>query len=193
MDPAIIEANLLNEPVGFSKTLQTGYKFREIANPKVFIDENTTRIISNYRSAFRGLAAYYMNVEKNPQKSMAVLDKMETLMPHKKIPYGWEYAWEMSSFYNLLGRMDKVKEMEAEIEPACLALIEQGEVNMNSYFNPYRTLLDLYEMTQEHEKTLNILRQLAVKYPTDPGLKQRIQVLEQMSKQPAAVLPEKGK
>ena len=193
MDPAIIEANLLNEPVGFSKTPQSGYKFREIANPKVFIDENTARIISNYRSAFRGLAAYYMNVEKNPQKSMVILDKMETLMPHKKIPYGWEYAWEMANFYNALGRTDKVKEMEDEIEPACLGLIEKGDVNMGSYYNPYRALLDLYEMTKEYGKSLNILRQLAVKYPTDPGLKQRIQVLEQMSKQPEAVLPEKGK
>ncbi|MGD0038380.1 MAG: DUF2723 domain-containing protein, partial [Bacteroidota bacterium] len=111
MDPALLEANLLNEPVGFSKTPQNGYKFREIANPKVFFDQTTSGIISNYRSSFRGLAAYYMNVEKNPQKAMAVLDKMETLMPHKKIPFGWEYAWDMANFYNALGRTDRVKDM----------------------------------------------------------------------------------
>jgi hypothetical protein len=99
----------------------------------------------------------------------------------------------MANFYNALGRTDKVKEMEDEIEPACLGLIEKGDVNMGSYYNPYRALLDLYEMTKEYGKSLNILRQLAVKYPTDPGLKQRIQVLEQMSKQPEAVLPENGK
>ena len=193
MEPAILEANLLNEPVGFSKTPQTGFKFREIANPKVFLDENTIRIISNYRSAFRGLAAYYLNVERNSQKSMVVLDRMETLMPHKKIPYGWEYAWEMANFYNALGRTDRVKEMAAEIEPACLSLIEKGEVNMNSYYNPYRALLDLYEITKEHNKSLNILRQLAVKYPTDPGLKQRIQMLEQMTQSPVADTSVKGK
>ena len=192
VDPALLEANLLHEPTGFSKTLQSGYKFRGIADPKVFIDENTSRIISNYRSAFRGLAAYYMNVERNPQKSSEILDKMESIMPHKKIPLGWEYAWEMAGLFNVLGRLDRVKEMAEEIEPACLNLIAKGEVNMNSYYNPYRALLDLYEMTKENDKSLNILRQLAVKYPNDPGLKQRIQVLEQMTKAPVAAAPGKG-
>ncbi len=192
MDPAVLEANLLNEPVGFSKTPLNGYKFREIANPKVFFDENTIRIISNYRAAFRALAAYYMNVEKNPQKSLMILDRMEALMPHKKIPFGWEYAWEMANFYNALGRMDQVKEMASEVEPACLSLIEKGDVNMGSYYNPYRAILDIYELTKEYNKSLNILRQLEVKYPTDPGLKQKIQMLEQLNKQTTAE-PGKGK
>jgi hypothetical protein len=183
----------MNEPSDFSKTPKYGYKFRELANPKVFFDENTIRIISNYRAAFRGLAAYYINVEKNPQKSMKVLDRMESLMPHTKIPYGWQSAWQMATFYHSLGRIDRVKEMATEIEPACLSLIEKGEVEMNSYYNPYRALLDLYEMTKEQDKSLNILRKLAVLYPTDTNIKQRIQMLEQMNKQSAAPTPEKGK
>jgi hypothetical protein len=193
MDVKALEANLLNEPVGFSKTPQSGYKFRELANPKVFFDENTSRIISNYRAAFRALAAYYMNVEKNPQKSIMVLDKMEALMPHKKIPLGWEYASDLANFYNALGRTDQVKEMATEIEPACLSLIEKGDVNMNTYYNPYRALLDLYDMTKDYNKSLGILRQLELKYPSDPGLKQKIQMVEQMAKGSAAAAPEKGK
>jgi hypothetical protein len=193
IDPIKMEANLMNDSSDFSKTLQYGYKFRELANPKVFFDENTIRIISNYRAAFRGLAAYYINVEKNPQKSMKALDRMESLMPYTKVPYGWQSAWQMASFYHSLGRMDRVKEMATEIEPACLSLIEKGEVEMNSYYNPYRALLELYAMTKEQDKSLNILRKLAVLYPTDPSIKQRIHVLEQMSSQSAAPAPEKGK
>ena len=193
IDPIMLETNLMNEPSDFSKTLKYGYKFRELANPKVFFDENTLRIISNYRAAFRGLAAYYINVEKNPQKSIKVLDKMESLMPYSKIPYGWQNAWQMASFYYSLGRMDRVKEMALEIEPACLSLIEKGEVEMNSYYNPYRSLLDLYEMTKEQDKSLNILRKLAVLYPNDPSIKKRVQMLEQMSKQSAPPIPGKEK
>ena len=193
MDPALLEANLFNEPAGFSKTPQSGYKFRELANPKVFFDENTARIITNYRAAFRALAAYYANVEKNPEKSMKVLERMEALMPHKKIPLGWEYTWEMANFYNSLGRMDQVKEMATEVEPACLSLIEKGDVAMNSYYNPYRALLDIYDMTKEYNKSLNILRELEVKYPSDPGLKQRIQMVEQLAKGSTPAPTEKGK
>jgi hypothetical protein len=193
IDPVKLEANIMNEPSDYSKTMQNGYKFRELANPKVEFDENTIRIITNYRAAFRGLAAYYMNVEKNPQKAVRVLDRMESLMPHTKIPYGWQYAWQMASFYQTLGRIDRVKELATEIEPACLSLIEKGDVEMNSYFNPYRALFDLYEMTQENDKLLNILRKLAVVYPSDSSIKQRIQMLEQMTTQSAAPSPEKGK
>jgi hypothetical protein len=181
----VLEANLMNEPVGFSKTPQYGYKFREVANPKVYFDENTNRIITNYRASFRGLAAYYINVEKNQQKAIKVLDRMEMLMPYTKIPYGWQNAWQMASFYYSLGRMDRVKEMATEIEPECLALIEKGTVEMNSYYNPYRSLLDLYDMTKEYQKEIDILRKLAVRYPSDPSLKQKIQMLEQMNKQSA--------
>jgi hypothetical protein len=193
VDPVELEENLMNEPTGFSKTPQRGFKFRELANPKVFFDENTIRIISNYRAAFRGLASYYVNTGRNVQKCAAVLDRMETLMPHTKIPFGWQNAWQRALFYNSLGRMDRVKEMGTELEPECLRLIETGEVEMNSYYNPYRCLLDLYDMTKEYDKSINILRRLAALYPTDPSIKQKIQMLEQLSKQSAAPAPEKGK
>jgi hypothetical protein len=193
IDPVALEANLMNEPADFSKTPRYGYKFRELANPKVFFDENTIRIIANYRSAFRGLAAYYMNVERDKQKSMKVLDRMESLMPSSKIANGWQNAWQMATFYINLGRMDRVKEMGLEIEPACLSLIEKGEVDLNSYYNPYRALLDLYDMTNEQEKTLMILRKLEVLYPNDKNLKERIKMVESLTKQSSAPAPEKGK
>jgi hypothetical protein len=48
-------------------------------------------------------------------------------------------------------------------------------------------------MEKEYNKSLSVLRQLEVKYPNDPGLKQRIQMIEQLSKQPAADTTGKGK
>jgi hypothetical protein len=48
-------------------------------------------------------------------------------------------------------------------------------------------------MTKEQDKSLNILRKLAVLYPNDPNVKQRIQMLEQMSKPSAAPTPGKEK
>jgi hypothetical protein len=189
IDQKVLEANLLHEPTGFSRTPQFGYKFRELANPKVFFDENTTRIITNYRSAFRALAMSYMNVERNPQKSIAVLDRMEELMPHTKIPLGWELAWELAGFYNAIGRNDKVAEMGKEIEPACVRLIESGQVNMNSYYNPFRALLDLYDWEKEYQKALDLLKKLSAMYPNDPNLKQKIQETEMLSRQQAIQTP----
>ncbi len=189
VDKNVLEANLLHQPEGFSKTPQYGYKFRELANPKVFYDENVRRIISNYRGSFQRLAIYYLNVEKDPAKGISILDRMESLIPHKNIPFGWQYAWEMANLYQALGHTEKVKDLESDIEPECLDLIAKGAANLNSYYNPYRVLLDFYDMTKQYGKSLDILRKLEVIYPKDPGLKQKIQETEQLMKQSAAITP----
>jgi hypothetical protein len=183
IDAAALEANIMHTPAEYSKIPQTGFRFREIANPKVFFDENTRHIMINYRMAFRALATYDFNIDKNPQKSIAVLERMETIIPQSKVPYGWEMAWEMAGLYYSIGKMDKVKDMAMEIEPECQRLIAAGGVNVNTYYNPYRALIDLYEMTKEYNKSLDVFRKLAVLYPKDPGLQQRIQMLEQLVKQ----------
>ncbi|MBN1398559.1 MAG: DUF2723 domain-containing protein [Bacteroidetes bacterium] len=191
IDPVQLEANLMNEPADFSKTPQSGYKFRELANPDVHFDENTRRIITNYRAAFRGLASYYANVD--PQKSIQVLDRMEALMPAEKIPYEWQYAWQMAVFYESLGRTDRAKRFTTEVETACLDLIAAGQVNMNSYYNPYRALLDIYEMTKEYDKLLNILRKLESSYPSDPTIKEKIRSVEQLKALSSAPAPQNEK
>jgi hypothetical protein len=191
-DPVVLEANLFHEPAEFSKTPQYGYKYRELTNPKVFFDENSKRIISNYRAAFQRLAAYYMNVEKSPQKSISVLDRMEMVMPNKNISLGWQYAWDMARFYYTLGRMDRVKEMATEIELTCLDMIEKGDVTMNSYYNPYSAFLDICETTKEYDRAINMLYKLEAKEPNIPGIRQKIQALEQKNKQ-LTVSPEKDK
>jgi len=191
IDPVQLETNLMNEPSDFSKTPQNGYKFRELANPDVHFDENTRRIITNYRAAFRGLASYYANID--PQKSLQVLDRMESLMPAEKIPYEWQYAWQMAVFYESLGRTDRAKKFAAEVETACLSLIEAGQINMGSYYNPYRALLDIYEITKEHDKLLNILRRLESNYPSDPTIKEKIRSVERMKAESSAPVPEKEK
>jgi hypothetical protein len=46
--------------------------------------------------------------------------------------------------------------------------------------------LDIYEATKSYDKSLNILRKLGALYPQDPGIKQRIQLLELQTKQAEA-------
>lgn len=193
IDHIVLEANLFHEPTGFSKTPQYGYKFRELANPKVFYDENVRRIVTNYRSAFQRLAVYYMNVEKNRQKCLSAIDRMEMLMPHTNISLGWQYAWDMAHFYSALGSIERVKEMTTEIESACLEMIEKNQIAMNTYYNPFSAFLEICETTKEYDRAVNMLYKIEAKDPNIPGLKQRIQMLEQKSKQLNIVTPEKSK
>jgi len=169
IDNVVLEANLLNEPEGFSKTPQYGYKFRELANPEVFYDENVRRIASNYRFAFQRLALYYMNVEKNIQKSREVMDRMEKLLPFSNIPLGWQYAWDMAHFYGILGRTEKIDVLLPEIEKACLELIAKKQIRLNTYYNPISAYLDICEMTKDYDKAIDMLHKVQLLDPDLPA------------------------
>ncbi len=182
INPEIVEANLFKEPEGFSKTPQYGYKFRRIADPSVYFDENSTRLMINYRSAFIRLALYHANLTQNKEKALASLDRMEALIPRAKIPMGWELESDIASFYNRLGKTDKYNEMMAEIEPECLRALDRGEYNVNSAYSPFRVLLELYDNRKEYQKAVDLLKKLQTIIPNDPGIQQRITMYESQMK-----------
>ncbi len=178
INPEIVEENLFKEPEGFSKTPQYGYKFRRIADPDVYFDENSTRLMINYRSAFIRLALYHANITQNKEKALASLDRMEALIPRSKIPLGWELESDIASFYNRLGRTEKYNELMAEIEPECLRALDRGEYNVNSAYSPFRVLLELYDGRKEYRKAIDLLKRLQTIIPNDPGIQQRITAYE---------------
>ena len=174
VNPGFLATNLFNEPSGFSKTPQRGYKWRGLADPSVFFDENTTRLTINYRSAFINYSLYESNVAHDTARSIAALDRMEKVMPRSKIPMGWELESFVASIYFRLGQVATFNQLADEIEPVCRQLIESGQVNMNSYNNPYRALLEIYDERKEYAKTLELLTRLSTMYPNDPGIRQRM-------------------
>ncbi len=178
LDPNILEQNLFNEPEGFSKTAQYGYKFRGVADPDVYFDENTSKLMVNYRSAYIRLALYYANAAKNNEKAAAALDKMEQVIPRDKIAMSWDLMADLASFYRNIGRMDQFNQLASEVEPVALELIETNQYNLASYRNPFRVLLEIYEARNEKQKQLDLLKRLAIQYPKDQSLQQRIQMLE---------------
>jgi hypothetical protein len=182
MNPEVLEANLSHEPTGFSKTPQYGYKFRNIANPSVHFDENTSRLMINYRSLFIRMALYYSNVIKDNAKGIQALERMEEIVPRAKIPYGWELESDIAFLYRRLGREDRFNELAGDIEPVCKKLIETNQVNLNSYYNPYRILLEIYDARKEYSNSLDLLKGLTLLYPNDPGLKQRVSEVEAQAK-----------
>jgi hypothetical protein len=175
----VLEQSLMVEPKDFSTGPQLGYRFRGINNPHVIYDENTTRLMLNYRSAFIRLAMYYMNVGPDPAKGMAILDRMENLIPRSKIPMAWELMSDIANIYYRFGRMDKFNEYAGELETTARNLIDAGQANMQSYYNPYRVLLDIYDLKKEYRKSLDLLTALQKDYPNDAGLNARIEQLKQ--------------
>jgi hypothetical protein len=180
LNTAVLEANLFNEPADFSRTPAYGYKFRKIQDTTVYFDENTSRLMVNYRSAFLRLAMQFGNFEGKTDKAIATLERMEKLIPESKIPMDWALASDLALFYYRLGRRDRFDAMVPALEQQMKQVIASGQYNVNSYYNPYRVLLEVYEIQRDYVKTFDLLKGLAVQYPDDPGLKQRIAQVESL-------------
>ncbi len=174
IEPSIIEANLFRTQTSYAKTPQYGYKFRGITDPRVYFDENTTRLMVNLRYSYVKLSNYYAFVQNNPNRASAVLDSMEAAIPRSKIPMEWQLASDLAMFYHRIGRDDKFNDFTRTLEPELRSMIDAGNFNLNTYWNPFRVLLDIYDVKKEHAKSLDLLKTLKGFFPNDMNLKMRI-------------------
>ncbi len=178
IEPAALEASLMHEPDGFSKTPERGYKFRRIADPGVFFDQNTSRLMLNLRSPFLRLASYQLQYAGAPDKALATLDRMEAIIPRSKIPLSMDLSAYLAMLYHRLGQEDKFNAIVSDVEPQALAMIASGKAGVGTYDNPYRVLLEIYDIRKEYRKAIDLLKPLQAQYPADAGLQQRIRTLE---------------
>ena len=174
IDQAVMEANLMHEPAVPSRTLQSGYLFRGLADSSVFLDENACRLTINYRQAFVQLAMFYADENNDRQAGLAVMERMEQIMPQWRFPLGWELESDLMFFYQRLGATARFEKMAPEVESECLEIIAGGRVNVNTYHNPYRVLLELYALQRDYRKSVDLLTKLDRLFPNTPELQQRL-------------------
>ena len=113
------------------------------------------------------------------------------MIPRKKIPMGWELTSDIAAFYNRLGKPEKYQELIAEIEPQCLAAIDRREYSLNSYYNPVRVLLEIYDTRKDYQASIDLLRKVQTQNPGIQGVDDRVKALESMMRGTASQLPEK--
>ncbi len=176
IDEKILKEQLFNENPGYSKDYKPGFKFRGLANPNIFFDDNHVRMMQNYRNAFIRLALNYLySGRKN--LTIATLDKMEEKIPRSHIPIdNIGLLYQIANIYMEAGAMDKYKEIAVEVEQQALEQIaaNPGSGISRSYYDPYRILLSIYESLNENGKLLDLWKQIQGIYPNDPNVKANV-------------------
>ena len=74
------------------------YRFRSIADPKVYLDENNGRIVSNYRNMFARLAGG-LNDEGKKEEAIKVLNRCIELFPPSKVPFNYLSLSIIENYY----------------------------------------------------------------------------------------------
>lgn len=99
--------------------LMKRYRFRSIANPAVYLDENKTRIASSYRNLFARCANALYN-ENKPGAAKEVLKRCREVIPAKTVPHNLYSLSLIKAYYRLndfayaLELSDNLAEMASE-------------------------------------------------------------------------------
>ena len=179
----ITKDDLFNQNPGFSKTYQTGFKFRGLNNKNIFFDETETRLIQNYRNVFTQLAYYYKYQLNDDQMCITTLNKMEQEIPRNDVPFDYRLLYNVANLYQSSGDTAQFKAIAQDV-------IDQAKQNMNitadelsSPYNAYSILERLYVNLKDYDKAIEVLQQLQTKLPQAGGVEQEINRIKAMQQQ----------
>ncbi len=170
----------LHENPGYSKNFDPHFKFRGVNNPKIFFDENHERLLQNYRNAYMRLTLYYLNTNQNAL-AIKTLNSMDEKIPHqiREMPFGLLY--EVANLYLDAGSKEKYEQYAKEVEKIALASLEKNPQDVQSYYNPYRVLIDIYGTLKEYKKSYEIWQRIQLMYPNDSSVKANVEKYRKLS------------
>ncbi len=190
IDEPILRKQLLDEPAGYSKNYQPGFKFRGLNDKTIFFDENHERLTQNYRNAFIRLAIYYQYKDKNNAKSIEALEAMENKIPRNVVPMDYRIKHDVSKLYFTAGAMAQYETYAREVIAEAKKQLELNPRDFTSWYNPYDLLLTHYENLKMYKDAVGLLMQLQSLVPGDQNVTQLLNEFRQKAgMQAPEVLP----
>lgn len=189
----IMWKHLMEEPEGFSRNFEPGFKFRGLNDSTIFMDDNHKRLTLNYRNSFIRLSLFYLYAKKNDEKAVAVLDKMEEKIPRNLFPIDYRLLNDVANTYFSAGNIEKYRELAREIEADALRMLEANPMNVGGDYNPYFVLKQVYDNLGEYGKFLDVLQKLKKAVPNDPSVDRLINDYRKLENQKDLDVPQQNK
>ncbi len=177
----VLQKQLMVDVVNPSQTPAYEFRWRGLRDPNVHFDENQRRLILNYRQAFLTYAVYLTNVKYAASEAVAVLNRMEYVIPRSNIPLEYRSKSDISQLYAIGGDTLHAREYAAEIvsELSRFMTIPMSEP-LNQY-NPLIVLAQAYELLGDYNKAIAVMNRLGEVYSSTQGVsafvQQRVAVL----------------
>ncbi|PID59293.1 MAG: membrane protein [Ignavibacteriae bacterium] len=193
VNPEIMWKQIMEEPENFDKEYKPGYKFRGLSDSTIFMNDNHKRLTLNYRNSFIRLAFYYIYVEKNNDKAIQILDKMESKVPYKLFSMDYRLLNDVANLYNSAGGKKQYLKFIEIVENEALQIISDNPLSVRKDPTPLRVLKDIYDTQGRYEAFLELLRQLKKIMPNDPSIDYLIKQYQQMASGEKLGVPEQNK
>ena len=184
--------SLMNEPQGYSKTFQQGYKFRSLTDSTKYYDDNEVRTVNGaYKNCFINFAQYLIAVKKDNTKAMKVLDRMSEIFSSKIFPNDLSVKYLLAIAYYKGGITDKYISLQNEIENEANRRINADPTGFNNPNNPYQILFSFYDATEQYDKEIELFQKIQVYNPRDPGIIAEIERIKKQKEQKKDTLKKK--
>ncbi len=189
IDGAVMSQCLMDNPGRAYTEPHYGFRFTNMNDPNVYFDDNARRLTLNYRNPFMRLAIYEYQM-RDSLAAVAALDRMEEKIPIEVVPMDYRILSDVARIYYMAGAKDNFTKYSAIVEKDALAAIEKNPMDVRSGYNPYRILLDLYDLREEYGKELDLLTRLQAMFPNDRSIQYRIGELQRLTKGNAGAAPD---
>lgn len=155
--------------------LMNKYRFRSIADPDIYLDENNSRIISNYRNIFGRLAQRLID-EGKKDKAQEVVDRCMEMIPGEKVPFNF-YGLDLIEAYYKVGAVEKAVESSRLMMTQSVDLLNfskdlpdskatglKNEIQMNlAYIQDLTRMASYYEKGEHFKELEQVFTQLVKK------------------------------
>ena len=108
---------------------------------------------------------------------------MNSDLPYKNLGIDNGLLFEIANLYLQAGAKDKYKDISLDVEKNALLALERNPTDVQSYYSPYKLLLQIYENLQEYRKAMNIWEKLKEYFPDDPSIDASIEKYKKLAEQ----------
>lgn len=173
-------------PVKLEANLFEHFKYRNLDNPEVYFNNNIIGLLQNYRSAFLRLTNYYRTqglTQNNKEKALAVLQKMDEVMPEEVIPLrdfrlSLNFGQMYSDFGNPQGLEDRLDKISKIYNLRTIDQLYIAEFYAQILKNNAKAESLAVSLREENPETREIYLWLASHYTRSRRFDDGIQVLE---------------
>ena len=116
--------------------------------------------------------------EGKVEGARAVIEQMEKTLPAAYHEFDATLKTDLSNLHLMLGDTAKYRDLADELEPWYLQKLAEDPTGQNMLRSPFFFLLEYYDVTEQWEKGIGILRQAEQFYPGDPSIAERIRLFQ---------------
>jgi len=149
-----------------------GYRWRGLQDSTVYYDEDSRRLMMNYRQAFLSLGYYYTYKDQRIDKFAEVLDRMEEVIPRNVMPMPAFLKFDIANTYRAAGQPEKAEAVLHELANELRPVVERGEKSQLAADNAYLLLFQCYESLEMFAEANTVLDKIKAIYATEPGVDQ---------------------